>query len=100
MVVHIAFLILRKIFPLQNALTEIMTLRKFVYLALTQRPLIDIHCNNKDRQILCELNIWMDLYRKKNKFYFYSTSKNILIPVQSNHPNIIQKRKRDYLHST
>ena len=33
MVVHIAFLILRKIFPLENALTEIMTLRKFVYLA-------------------------------------------------------------------
>ena len=90
MVVHIAFLILRKIFPLENALTEIMTLRKFVYLALTQRPLIDIHCNNKDRQILCELNIWMDLYRKKKKkFYLYSTSKNILIHVQSNHPNII-----------
>jgi hypothetical protein len=33
MVVHIAFLILHKIFPLENALTEIMTLRKFVYLA-------------------------------------------------------------------
>jgi len=26
------FLILHKIFPLENALTEIMTLRKFVYL--------------------------------------------------------------------
>ena len=33
MVVHIAFSILHKIFPLENALTEIMTLRKFVYLA-------------------------------------------------------------------
>jgi len=32
MVVHIDFLILHKIFPLENALTEIMTLRKFVYL--------------------------------------------------------------------
>ena len=32
MVVHIAFLILHKIFPLENALTKIMTLRKFVYL--------------------------------------------------------------------
>ena len=34
MVVHIAFFILHlhKIFPLENALTEIMTLRKFVYL--------------------------------------------------------------------
>ena len=31
MVVHIAFLILHKISPLENALTE-MTLRKFVYL--------------------------------------------------------------------
>ena len=27
---------------------------------------------------------------EKNKFYLYSTSKYILIPVQSNHPNIIQ----------
>jgi hypothetical protein len=32
MVVQIAFLILHKIFPLENALTEIMTLRKLVYL--------------------------------------------------------------------
>jgi len=32
MVVQIAFLILHKISPLENALTEIMTLRKFVYL--------------------------------------------------------------------
>ena len=88
MVVQVAFSILHKISPLENALTE-MTLRKFIYLALTQRPLINIHCNNKDRQILCELNIWMDLYRKKTNFYLYSTSKNILIPVQSNHPNII-----------
>ena len=47
MVVHIAFLILHKIFPLENALTEIMTLRKFVFLALyTKRPLINIHCNH------------------------------------------------------
>ncbi len=30
--VYVAFLILHKIFPLENALTE-MTLRKFVYLA-------------------------------------------------------------------
>ena len=54
MAVKVAFLILQKISPLENALTE-MTLRKFVYLALTQRPLINIHCNNKDRQILCKL---------------------------------------------
>ena len=27
-----------------------------------QRPLINIHCNNKDRQILCELNVWMDFF--------------------------------------
>ena len=27
---------------------------------------------------------------QKYKFYLYSTSKYILIPVQSNHPNIIQ----------
>ena len=32
MVVYVAFSILHKIFPLENALTE-MTLRKFVYLA-------------------------------------------------------------------
>jgi hypothetical protein len=60
MVVHIAFLILHKIFPLENALTKIMTLRKFVYSAQPkERPLININinCNNKDRQILCELNI-------------------------------------------
>ena len=61
-----------------------------------QRPLISIHCNNKNRQILCKLeygrpfSVFVNLYRKKNKFYFYSTSKNILIPVQSNHPDIIQ----------
>ena len=79
MVVHIAFLILRKIFPLENALTEIMTLRKFVYLALTQRPLIDIHCNNKDRQILCELNIWMDLYRKKKQIFIYIQLQKIFL---------------------
>ena len=60
-----------------------------------QRPLIHIHCNIKDRQILCELEYgcpfsgFVNLYRK-NKFYFYSTSKYIFIPVQSNHPNIIQ----------
>ena len=60
-----------------------------------QRPLIHIHCNIKDRQILCKLeygcpfSVFLNLYRK-NKFYFYSTSKYILIPVQSNHPNIIQ----------
>ena len=54
MVIQIAFLILHKISPLENALTE-MTLRKVVYLALTQRPLIDIHCNNKNQQILCKL---------------------------------------------
>ncbi len=52
MVIQIAFLILHKISPLENALTEIMTLRKLVYI---QRPLINIHCNIKDRQILCEL---------------------------------------------
>ena len=41
------FLILHKISPLENALTEIMTLRKFVFLALyTKRPLINIHCNH------------------------------------------------------
>ena len=85
MVVQIAFLILHKIFPLENALTE-MTLRKFVYLFKY------IHCNIKDRQILCKLeygcpfSVFVNLYRK-NKFYFYSTSKYILIPVQSNHPN-------------
>ena len=60
-----------------------------------QRPLINIHCNIKDRQILCKLeygcpfSVFVNLYRK-NKFYFYSTSKYIFIPVQSNHPNIIQ----------
>ena len=32
MVIQIAFLILHKISPLENALTEIMTLRKLVYL--------------------------------------------------------------------
>jgi len=37
------FLILHKISPLENALTEIMTLRKFVFLALyTKRPLINM----------------------------------------------------------
>ena len=99
MVIQIAFLILQKIFPLENALTEIMTLRKFVYSAQPkERPLISIHCNNKNRQILCNLNIWMFFFcvckpLQKNKFYFYSTSKNILIPVQSNHPDIIQTRE-------
>ena len=92
MVVQVAFSILHKISPLENALTE-MTLRKFIYLALTQRPLINIHCNNKDRQILCEINT---VYGRtffcvckplqKYKFYFYSTSKYIIIPVKSNHP--------------
>jgi len=102
MVVQVDFLILHKISLLENALTE-MTLRKFVYLALhkdlsSTYTVITI-------QILCKLeygrpfSVFVNLYRK-NKFYFYSTSKNILIPVQSNHPNIIQKRKRDYLHST
>ena len=61
-----------------------------------QRPLIHIHCNIKDRQILCKLeygcpfSVFSKPLQKKNKFYLYSTSKYILIPVQSNHPNIIQ----------
>jgi len=48
------FLILHKISPLENALTEIMTLRKFVFLALyTKRPLINIHlhCNNNTNSL-------------------------------------------------
>jgi hypothetical protein len=105
MVVQIAFLILHKIFPLENALTEIMTLRKFVYLALHKDLSSTYTYTVITIQILCKLeygrpfSVFVNLYRK-NKFYFYSTSKNILIPVQSNHPNIIQKRKRDYIHST
>ena len=72
MVVQVAFSILHKISPLENALTE-MTLRKFVYLALTQRPLINIHYNNKDRQILCKLeygwpfSVFVNLYSTSEK---------------------------------
>ncbi len=36
------------------------------------------------------LFFWVCKPLQKNKFYLYSTSKYILIPVQSNHPNIIQ----------
>ena len=60
-----------------------------------QRPLINIHCNNKDRQILCKLeygwlfSVFVNLYRKTN-FISIQRQKYILIPVQSNHPNIIQ----------
>jgi len=104
MVVQVDFLILHKISPLENALTE-MTLRKLVYLALHKDLSSTYTYTVITIQILCKLeygrpfSVFVNLYRK-NKFYFYSTSKNILIPVQSNHPNIIQKRKRDYLHST
>jgi len=46
-VVQVAFLVLHKVSPLENALTEVVTLRKFVFLALyTERPLINIHCNH------------------------------------------------------
>ena len=47
MVVQIDFFNSPQISPLENALTEIMTLRKFVFLALyTKRPLINIPCNH------------------------------------------------------
>ena len=104
MVVQVDFLILHKISPLEIALTE-RTLRKLVYLALHKDLSSTYTYTVITIQILCKLeygrpfSVFVNLYRK-NKFYFYSTSKNILIPVQSNHPNIIQKRKRDYLHST
>jgi hypothetical protein len=49
----------------------------------TQRPLMNIHCNNKDRQILCKLEYEWTFFcvckpLQENKFYFYSTSKYIL----------------------
>ena len=92
MVVQVAFLILHKISPLENELTEI-TLRKFVYLALHKdlsSPYTVI-----TRQILFKLEYgWpffcvctVNLYRKTN-FISIPISKYILIPVQSNHPDI------------
>ncbi len=61
--------------------------QKICIFSPTQRPLINIHCNNKDRQILCKLEYGWTFFcvckpLQKNKFYLYSTSKYILIPVQ------------------
>ncbi len=61
----------------------------------TQRPLINIHCNNKDQQILCKPEygwtfFWVCKPLQKNKILFLFNFKIYSIPVQSNHPNIIQ----------
>ena len=43
-----------------------------------QRPLIHIHCNNKDRQILCKLeygcpfSMFVNLYRKKQILFLFN----------------------------
>jgi hypothetical protein len=61
---------------------------------LTQNNLINIHRDNKDQQILHKLAYGWTFFcvckhSKQNKFYFYSTSKHILIPVQCSNPNIL-----------
>ena len=90
MVIQIAFLILHKISPLENALTE-MTLRKLVYLALhkdlsSTYTVITI-------QILCKLeygrpfSVFVNLYRKKTNFISIQRQKiflflyNLTIPI-------------------
>ena len=76
MVVHIAFLILHKISPLENALTE-MTLRKLVYLfkdLSSTYTVITI-------QILCKLeygrpfSVFVNLYRKKQILFLFNVKK-------------------------
>ena len=61
----------------------------------TQSTLINIHQANNDQQILCKLACGWTFFcvckpSKENKFYFYSISKHVLIPVQCSNPNILQ----------
>ena len=80
MVIQIAFLILHKISPLENALTE-MTLRKLVYLALHKDLSSTYTYTVITIQILCKLeygrpfSVFVNLYRKKQILFLFNVKK-------------------------
>jgi hypothetical protein len=70
-------------------------LKRYCIFSPTHPFLINIHRNNKNHQLLCNLSKGWTFFCicqsfKQNKFYFYPTSKYILIPVQCSNPNILQ----------
>ena len=67
--------------------------KKICIFSPTKSPLINIHCNNKHQQILCQLACGWTYFcvchpLKNNKFYFYSTSDHVLISMQCRRSNI------------
>lgn len=65
----------------------------FCIFSPTKSPLINIHSNNKYRQVLCQLACGWTYFcvchpLKENTFYFYSTSDHALISMQCSRSNM------------
>ena len=70
-------------------------IKRYCIFSPTKKPLINIHREDNNKQILCSLEFGWTFFCvcqpfQHNKYYFYTTSKHCLISVKCSNPNICQ----------